>query len=458
MRFGFSWLVLLLVPPLVSSQDGPKKEDKPPTVAKADYDKLLLELADANKARRAEAAKTTSLEVMRQLHQKFVALQKAQAEKLLKVAEDHPTDPVATDAVFYVALRIPDSHPKAEAKVVALVAELPLNDLTNRVGPPGRSSVTPSEKVLSAILKRAEKDIADPLAGNLLAWLTHKFSFEEKGNEPPVVDAAIDQLLAKFPEHAAWERICEDRTYGRREANAVTLRKIAAKTSSPRVKALATFALGQYLVSQIDILNSSGKADQAAKLVDEADRTLADAIASLRDSKSAPQQEEAERMLKAFRTLRVGKPAPEIVGKDVDGKELKLSGFRGKVVLLDFWAFRCGPCRSMFPHQRSLVNRLADKPFALIGVNADRDADELRKSLKEQNITWRSFWDGSKGIEGPIAREWNIRGWPTLYLIDHEGIIRHKLYGSPDTEEEYKQLDAIIEKVVAEAEKDTNRK
>jgi thiol-disulfide isomerase/thioredoxin len=452
--------VLLLVSLTVCGQDAPNKEDKPPTTAKVAYDKLLQELADANKARRAEAAKTSSLEVMEQIYQKYVVFQKAQAEKLVKLAEDHPTDPVATDAVFYVTLRIPDGHPKAEAKVIALIAELPLKDLTDHIGPPGRSSAQPSEKVQAAILKRAEKDIADPLAGNLIAWLTHRLSFGEGPSEPPVVDAAIDLLLAKHPDHAAWVRICATREHGGREANAVTLRKIAAKTTSPRVKALATFALGQYLLSRIDILNSSDKTDEAGKLVDEADRTMADAVAAFGKVKDAEKMEEAEQSLKTFRTLRVGKPAPEIVGKDVDGKELKLSDFRGKVVLLDFWAFWCGPCRSMFPHQRSLVKRLADEPFALIGVNADQDPDELRKLLIDHNVTWRSFWDGpkGKGLVRPIAREWDIRGWPTIYLIDHKGVIRHKFYGSPDNEEEYKKIDAIIDKVVAEAKKDAKGK
>ena len=80
----------------------------------------------------------------------------------------------------------------------------------------------------------------------------------------------------------------------------------------------------------------------------------------------------------------------------------------------------------MYPHERSLVKRLQNEPFALIGVNSDKDLDELRPRLEEENITWRSFWNGLEGTGGPISTTWNVRGWPTVYLIDHEGRIRFK--------------------------------
>jgi hypothetical protein len=80
----------------------------------------------------------------------------------------------------------------------------------------------------------------------------------------------------------------------------------------------------------------------------------------------------------------------------------------------------------MYPHERSLVKRLENEPFALIGVNSDGDLDKLRPRLKEENITWRSFWNGEKGTSGPISSRWNVSGWPTIYIIDHEGRIRFK--------------------------------
>jgi len=104
----------------------------------------------------------------------------------------------------------------------------------------------------------------------------------------------------------------------------------------------------------------------------------------------------------------------------------------------------------MYPHERSLVKKLADKPFTLIGVNSDDDLTELKKVLQEEQITWRSFQNQrGKKDAGAIADDWNFQGWPTLYVIDHKGVIRHKWEGSPGD----KVLDEAIEKLVAEAEK-----
>jgi hypothetical protein len=102
----------------------------------------------------------------------------------------------------------------------------------------------------------------------------------------------------------------------------------------------------------------------------------------------------------------------------------------------------------MFPHERSLVKRMEGKPFALIGVNSDRNKEDCKKKNEEEQITWRSFWNGEAGTGGPISKEWNVRGWPTLYIIDHKGIIRHKYVGSPGGE----TLDKVIDKLVKEAE------
>jgi hypothetical protein len=101
----------------------------------------------------------------------------------------------------------------------------------------------------------------------------------------------------------------------------------------------------------------------------------------------------------------------------------------------------------MYPHERSLVKRLANEPFALIGVNSDKDREALKPVLEKEQITWRSFWNGPDGTGGPISKRWNVRGWPTLYLFDAEGKIRHTWVGSPKTD----VLDAAIEGLIAEA-------
>ena len=88
----------------------------------------------------------------------------------------------------------------------------------------------------------------------------------------------------------------------------------------------------------------------------------------------------------------------------------------------------------MYPHERSLVKKLADKPFALIGVNSDPDLDSIRDIVNEKNISWRSFWNGEEGTSGPISQAWNVKGWPTIYILDSEGQIHYKGHGGPDVD------------------------
>ncbi len=78
----------------------------------------------------------------------------------------------------------------------------------------------------------------------------------------------------------------------------------------------------------------------------------------------------------------------------------------------------------MIPHERSLVERLKDKPFALIGINSDTDKDYYHSEAKSMGVTWRSFWAGPRGTGGPIPSKWGVRGWPTIYVLDHKGVIR----------------------------------
>lgn len=124
--------------------------------------------------------------------------------------------------------------------------------------------------------------------------------------------------------------------------------------------------------------------------------------------------------------LQVGSIAPEIEGADFDGVEFRLSDYRGKVVMLDFWGQWCPPCRAMFPHERELIEQLVGKPFVLIGVNSDRRLETAIRATKDQNLVWRNFWCGPQGTRGPIAKKWNVSAWPTVYLIDGDGVIRYK--------------------------------
>lgn len=156
--------------------------------------------------------------------------------------------------------------------------------------------------------------------------------------------------------------------------------------------------------------------------------------------------EEAKQELFELRHLRVGKTAPELEGADLDGVKFKLSDSRGKVTVVVFWGSWCGPCMAMVPRERELVARLKDKPFVLIGVNGDTELAKAKEVVAKERMTWRSFWNGDKGWEGPMTTAWNVRNWPTVYVLDHKGVIRFRdLPGE--------ELDKAIDQLIGELEK-----
>ena len=119
----------------------------------------------------------------------------------------------------------------------------------------------------------------------------------------------------------------------------------------------------------------------------------------------------------------VGAPAPEFEGQDFDGKRIKLSEQRGKVVAVVFWATWCPPCRAMIPHERELVERYRGKPFVLIGVNNDENHDAARKMIAAERMTWPIC--KTTGTHDPINQRWKVESWPTVYVLDANGIIRY---------------------------------
>jgi hypothetical protein len=86
------------------------------------------------------------------------------------------------------------------------------------------------------------------------------------------------------------------------------------------------------------------------------------------------------------------------------------------------------------------------QPFALIGVNSDSDRAKIQEVVQEKNLTWRSFWNGGS-TSGPISTDWNVSGWPTVYLIDAKGVIRWKSVGVDE-----KVLDEQIDTLMKETE------
>ena len=150
--------------------------------------------------------------------------------------------------------------------------------------------------------------------------------------------------------------------------------------------------------------------------------------------------QEAEARLDEMFNLGVGKPAPEIEGVDIDGKPLKLSDYKGKVVVLVFWGSWCGPCMAQVPLERELVARLKGKPFAMLGVDCEADKDTARQVISREQMTWPNWFDGAQGT-GPIATRYHVRSYPTVFVLDAKGVIRSRGVAG---------VDAIVDKLLGE--------
>jgi thiol-disulfide isomerase/thioredoxin len=153
----------------------------------------------------------------------------------------------------------------------------------------------------------------------------------------------------------------------------------------------------------------------------------------------------AEGELFARRRLSEGQVVPEITGKDHEGKSFALSGYRGKVVVLTFSASWCGPCVGMYPHERELVKKLADRPFALVSVHSGQDVATLKKSIASGEITWRCWWD--EGMYGPITTRWGVSIIPEVFVLDRAGVIRKKSVRGAELE---KTVMALLEEESAD--------
>ncbi len=137
-----------------------------------------------------------------------------------------------------------------------------------------------------------------------------------------------------------------------------------------------------------------------------------------------------------------GKPVTDFAATDLDGNPISLQDYRGKVVLLDFWAVWCGFCITEMPNLKSVYDTYKDRGFDIIAVSLDDTEKELRDYIKENDIQWRQIFDGARGADS-LVRQYGVRGIPEQWLIDRDGkLISHKARGED------------LERLVVEALKD----
>jgi thiol-disulfide isomerase/thioredoxin len=340
-----------------------------------------------------------------------------------------------------------------------------------------------NDALIPRIPAAVRRDPGSPLGGDLLAWTVANGRISVKRLRP-YGSEAIELLRDHYTTHSNLAMVC--RALGAlgdpsHKPTIEFLQRTAAENPDRGTKDYATLALGLLTKSAADdfalfeiapwmATNSSAlnqkPAGQGPRWPDsktafhEAEvlfETVAKAFddcpnfpagPGLRNPK-ATLGEQARLELAECRNLVPGTRAPEISGKDLEGRALKLSDYHGKVIVLTFWASWCGPCMQMVPHERAMAERFQDKPFALIGVNGDGDISDAQSAASKEKMTWHSFWNGAGGPDESIAAALNVRAWPTIYIIDRKGVIRLRLSGYG------KYTDALLDDVTDRLLKET---
>ncbi len=271
--------------------------------------------------------------------------------------------------------------------------------------------------------------------------LVFAMSMVARGSNKEIMKEAVDLIVkdhSKNPKMASVLGFIATSPDG-----AAILEKIATKTEDRNIAGLAWYAItenlqqqtGEVGIKQAEELNKRTEMIYEKLAKDYADVPMANGRGTIGSTIKAA--------LFELQNLSIGKVAPEVLCLNIDGdKDDKLSNYKGKVVVLDIWATWCGPCRAMIPHEREMNEKLKGKPFAFISISGDNKKETLTDFLEKEKMPWTHWFADGKGI----LKDWNIRFYPTMYILDHKGVIRAKgLRGE--------ELEKKVIELIAEAEK-----
>jgi peroxiredoxin len=262
----------------------------------------------------------------------------------------------------------------------------------------------PRHRFAPLFLEAAERHKGTPEALGYWTWLVDNGAIVD----PKIGEQAVERILADHladPALAPAARAV-GRAAGLRGADRTIadLTLIIDRSPNPDVRAEALFQRAQ-------LRRQAGSNDARAD--------FERAAAAAPDS---PAGKRASAELATAVQLESGAQAPALAGQTLSGEVVTLSGLRGRVVLVDFWGMWCGPCVAQLPRLRTLHEQFKGGSFAIVGVNSDKDPEQLRRFVASNHIEWINVLDQS--TEGPIATAWHVDAWPTNFLVDGAGVIR----------------------------------
>ncbi len=164
--------------------------------------------------------------------------------------------------------------------------------------------------------------------------------------------------------------------------------------------------------------------EQVLKDSAKAETSMAQLQRDFPDTEPAKRAKAGEEARKARASLAEGSKFPDFNEKDLDGKPLSVANYKGKVVLVDFWATWCGPCRAELPNVIKTYEAHHKDGFEIIGISLDRkqDREKLESFLKEKKMTWPQFYDGNFW-QNKLAVKYGVQSIPATYLLDRQGNI-----------------------------------
>jgi len=140
------------------------------------------------------------------------------------------------------------------------------------------------------------------------------------------------------------------------------------------------------------------------------------------DAKKGPFAQVIEKSMQSAGIGKIGSVLPAFTQNDVNGKPVSLASFRGKYVLVDFWASWCGPCRAENPNVVAAYNNFKDKKFTILSVSLDQDKAKWLEAIKKDGLTWTHVSD-LKYWNNEVAVQFGIQSIPASFLIDPNGVI-----------------------------------